>query len=117
MFTEDGILTAPEVLESETAVPPAGAAWLIVIVQVELAFDERLVALQDKPVTEGKPAIAVIVPPVPVRLNAVPLPSDPTTFEMFTATLPAAVALIVTATLARAPSPIARAFMPESKHV
>ena len=45
-FTEAGMLRAVLLVESETAVPPDGAAWLRVTVQAEEPPETKVVGLQ-----------------------------------------------------------------------
>ena len=99
---DDGTVTKALLLDKETEVPPLGAAWFSVIVHVELPEELRLVGLQARLLiaTEG---FTVMLPPVPVKVRAFPLPDAATVLVTEIGTVPDALAASVTFTVAACP--------------
>jgi hypothetical protein len=104
-------------LNSEIAVPPAGAAWLRFTVQVALVPEVKLAALQDKEVSVGTEGPGPeTVPPVAETANEEPEPDAATVFPNPIGVLvtPAA---IIRFTIATVPFWIGVLFMPQAKQV
>ncbi|HUI58056.1 MAG TPA: hypothetical protein VLY04_23945 [Bryobacteraceae bacterium] len=114
--TDAGTVNAVLLLDNATALPPAGAAWFSVTVQVLEALGPTLAGLHAKPVTCTGDAPPVTVPPVADIVIPVPEGDDPILPLAPIAVLVAPVA-IVRLTTATVPFGMIVAFMPEARHV
>jgi hypothetical protein len=112
--TEAGVVSNVLPLDTETAVPPAGAGLVRVTVQLLVAPEARLEGLQP---SVDKPRVrTVIVLPVPVMAMPVPVGSEPIVFVRPTLVVPAAGAIVVL-TVAITPLAITVEFMPVATHM
>jgi hypothetical protein len=111
--TEAGTVRLVLLSDSVTATPPLGAAALSATEHDEEAGVVIVRGLHetDVRVTGGGAAGAVIVPPVPVRVSALPEPSDP---EVFVTVMDVLVTFAARVTLTTATTPLAMvvAFIP-----
>ena len=112
--TDAGVVSSGLLLDTETAVPPAGATLVRVTVQPLIAPEARLEGLQP---SEDKPGgVSVIVLPVPVVGTLDPAGEEPDVSDSPTLVVPAAGAIVMLA-VATIPSAIAVAFMPVATQV
>lgn len=99
---DDGTVSKALLLDKETEVPPLGAAWFSVIVHVEVPAELTLVGLQARLLT-ATGGFTVMLPPVPVRVRAFPLPEAAAVLVTEIGTVPDALAASVTFTVAACP--------------
>lgn len=108
-ITEAGVVSNGLLLDTDTTVPPAGAALVRVTVQPLIAPEARFEGLQP---SEDKPGgMTVIVLPTPVTATLDPAGVEPCVFVSPTLVVPAAGAIVMLA-VATIPSAITVAFMP-----
>jgi len=113
--TDAGTVNVVLLLVSVTALPPAGAAWFRVTVQVLEALGPRLAGLHATLDTCNGTAPPVTVPPVAETVIPAPDGDDPILplTPMAVLVAPAAIVRLITATV---PFGIIVAFMPETRH-
>jgi hypothetical protein len=109
--TEAGVVSRALLSESETTVPPVGAAPLRVTVQVVLPALVTVEGVQDNELRDGAVAPPVTVPPVAETVIALPVPEDPAALVIPIDVL-VTPADIVKFTIATAPFGMMAVFMP-----
>ena len=109
--TEAGAVSRVLLSDSETTVPPVGAAELKVTVQVLATPEINVVGVQDNELRDGAVAPPVTVPPIVEIVIAVPTAEDPAALVIPIAVLvtPAATVRFTTAMV---PLGMMRVFMP-----
>jgi hypothetical protein len=114
--TEAGTVSAPTLLESDTALPPAGAAGFTETVQVDVPAEPKDPGEQLSAVRVGAGIEAVTVPPTPLIASPCPSALDPsvppTPIEVLTT-----VAAIVTVTTATVPFCMTELFSPATRQL
>jgi len=108
-----GTVNRALLLDNDTVVPPDGAAWFRVTVQVLEALDPRLAGLQESAETWGRVAPPVTTPPVAENPIAVPEGDEPRALLIPIEVLVAPTA-IVRFTTATTPLVTIPAFIPET---
>ena len=115
--TDAGTPSVGLLLASEMAEPPAGAAALRVIVQLEVLLGERLDGVQVKDVIEVVKLLTLMVAPVPLAGRLLPLGDAATGLVTPIQTIPNAPGESVMVTVATIPFCMKVEFNPVSKQV
>lgn len=116
--TEAATGSSALLLERDTAVPPLGAAWASVTVQVDLAPEARLVGEHSSEDKAGSQFVTVIAPEVADAVSADPFANAATGLLTTMGTVPPLVTgERVTVAVATTPLPIVESVAPIAIHV